>query len=109
MNEAKTEAKIDVKANGGIAIIGELNHQTVPALLKSSGTLFDTGNGQRGDLDIDLTAVSRSDSAGVALLIEWLRRAKKSQRQIRFNNMPKQMHEIAKVTGVDKMLAPQPM
>jgi phospholipid transport system transporter-binding protein len=104
-----TEARIEVAADGSIAIIGELNHQNVPTLLKKSAAIImnnsDQSRGDSSDLTIDLNAVSRSDSAGVALLIEWMRQAKQNNKTIRFNNIPKQMHEIATVSGVDKMLA----
>lgn len=100
------EARIEVNADGTIAVIGELSHQSVPALLKKSNSiLFENKSGNNGALAIDLNAVTRSDSAGVALLIEWIRQARKSNKGIRFKNIPKQMHEIAVVSGVDKMLA----
>jgi phospholipid transport system transporter-binding protein len=100
------EPKIEVTPDGKISVIGELNHQTVPALLKKSASVIFSGNSQQsGELVIDLNAVSRSDSAGVALLIEWIRQAKHLHKSIRFNNIPHQMHEIAEVTGVDEMLA----
>jgi phospholipid transport system transporter-binding protein len=108
------EARIEVAADGSIAIIGELNHQNVPVLLKKSISIIfnndrdrssNQSSDQSRDLAIDLNAVSRSDSAGVALLIEWMRQAKKNSKTIRFNNIPEQMHEIAMVSGVDKMLA----
>lgn len=99
------EPKIEVNADGSFAIIGELNHQSVPAVLKKSSGIFFTDGGNSGDLAIDLKAVSRSDSAGVALLVEWMRQAKKNNKTIRFNNIPEQMHEIAVVSGVDKLLA----
>ena len=99
--------RIEVKADGSISVSGELNHQTVPSLLKQSGELLFRGDGNPGgDIAIDLSAVSRADSAGVALLIEWLRQAKRNNKTIRFSNMPEQMHEIATVSGVDKLLAP---
>ena len=100
------EPRIELTSDGRIAVIGDLNHQTVPALLKQSVSVIFNDNGrQNANLAIDLSAVSRSDSAGVALLIEWTRQAKQFHKHIRFNNIPQQMHEIAEVTGVDKMLA----
>ena len=100
------EPKIEVNADGSFAIIGELNHQSVPTVLRASSSLFFSGKtGNRDGLSINLQDVSRSDSAGVALLIEWMRQAKKNNKAISFNNIPKQMHEIAEVSGVDKLLA----
>ncbi|WP_455209871.1 STAS domain-containing protein [Kaarinaea lacus] len=100
------DPKIEVNTDGSIVIIGELNHQSVPAVLKQSASLiFADNNSSSGNLTIDLEAVNRSDSAGVALLIEWMRQAKRNNKAIHFKNIPKQMHEIAEVSGVDKMLA----
>ena len=100
------EPRLEVAADGSIELIGELNHQNVPSLLrKSDDMIVNNDTNQSSNLVINLNAVSRSDSAGVALLIEWTRQAKQFQKHIRFNNIPQQMHEIAEVTGVDKMLA----
>ena len=100
------EPKIEVNADGSFAIIGELNHQSVPSVLKTSSNMFFSNNtSNNNNLSIDLKQVSRSDSAGVALLIEWMRQAKKNNKAIRFNNIPEQMHEIAEGSGVDELLA----
>ena len=100
------EPRLEVAADGSIELIGELNHQNVPSLLiKSDDMIVNNDTNQSSNLVINLNAVSRSDSAGVALLIEWMRQAKKHNKTIRFTNMPEQMHEIAMVSGVDKLLA----
>jgi len=90
-------------SDGSLSLSGAISHQTVPELLKQSNKFFDS-NDQR-EIVIDLGQVSRSDSAGVALLIEWMRRAGRRNKTIRFLNIPQQMLEIAKVSGVDKILA----
>jgi phospholipid transport system transporter-binding protein len=53
---------------------------------------------------IDLANVSNSDSAGLALLIEWLKIAKTGQAQLRFKNVPLQLLTLARLSGFD--LAP---
>ncbi len=53
---------------------------------------------------VDLREVERSDSAGVALLVAWMRSARQAQRDIRFLNMPSQMLNIARVSGLDAIL-----
>ena len=89
--------------DGSMSLSGSLSHQTVPNLLKQSKRLFD--NNSHAEIVIDLKQVSRSDSSGVALLIEWMRQASSRNKTIRFLNIPEQMLEIAKVSGVDKILA----
>ncbi len=56
------------------------------------------------DLDIDLAEVSHSDSAGLALLIHWIRFAKQTNKKIVFHNIPAQMMAIADVSGLNELL-----
>lgn len=89
--------------DGNLSLKGAINHQTIPELLKLSNKYFN--NREPKDIVIDLKDVTLSDSSGVALLIEWMRQASRRQKNIRFLNIPQQMLEIAKVSGVDKILA----
>lgn len=82
-------------------IIGELNMSSVPQLLKDMSVLF-TGNHETRT--IDLTGVSRSDSAGLALLLEWLRMAEQQHIQLNFRNLPAQMQAIIQVSGLENLI-----
>lgn len=93
--------KLEKTAENCYALIGELNYQSVADLLKQSLVAFKESD----STVVDLAEVSHSDSAGVALLMEWQRLAMKKQQSIRFNNMPTQMRVIAQLSGVDKILA----
>ncbi|MEX0731535.1 MAG: STAS domain-containing protein [Aquisalimonadaceae bacterium] len=59
--------------------------------------------GQR-QLEIDLSEVERTDSAGVALLVAWTREAHAGGVVIRFANIPDQIRAIAHVCGVEAIL-----
>ena len=83
-------------------IIGELNMATVPQLQQDMSGLFKTAN---DSLVIDLTEVSRSDSAGLALLLEWLAQAKHYNTSITFQNLPEQMQAIIKVSGLEDLIS----
>ena len=83
-------------------IIGELNMATVPQLQQDMAGLFKTAN---DSLVIDLAEVSRSDSAGLALLLEWLAQAKHNNTSITFQNLPEQMQAIIKVSGLDELIS----
>lgn len=74
---------------------------TVPDLFASSQALF---AGAQGKVNIDLAAVSRSDSAGLALLIAWLRLAQAQKFEIHFDNLPEQMRQIARVSELEPLL-----
>ena len=87
-----------------LTVSGELNFQTVPSLVKQSVAMLAQGDAAT-ELVVDLQGVGRSDSSGVALMIEWMRHAEARNKGIRFQNIPSQMQSIARVCGVDEILA----
>jgi phospholipid transport system transporter-binding protein len=87
-------------APGVYRLRGELSFAGVPDLLRDSAAWF----GANSDISVDLAGVTHSNSAGLALLIEWLRLARHHNSRIRFRNIPAQMLAIAKVSGVDTLL-----
>ena len=95
-----SQARIETAANGRVEIHGELNFASVALLWNTSRQRLHEGDA----LDIDLSHVERSDSAGLALLVECLRDARQSGKTIRFFNIPAQMLAIARVSGLDEVL-----
>jgi phospholipid transport system transporter-binding protein len=81
-------------------VSGEMTLDTATDIVAETESLFD----QAPTVSIDLTAVSRADSAGLALLITWMRQAKKSGKTISFHNLPTQMQAIARASGLDEFL-----
>jgi len=79
---------------------GELSFESVPALSSSILPILQ----EHAALDISLDQVVRSDSAGVAMLVEWLRLAKKQNKSLRFLDIPEQMLSIVRVSGLDSIL-----
>jgi phospholipid transport system transporter-binding protein len=53
-------------------------------------------------LIIDLIDIERADSAGLALLIEWIKRALKNNQQLCFKNIPEQLLALAALSGIDR-------
>lgn len=95
----KVQANISLIEAGLYAIEGELNMQTVPAISKQLPELMLAEEGVN-TFTLDLAAVSRSDSAGVALLIEAMQLAKNADLTLSFSNLPQQMQDIAGVSGL---------
>lgn len=54
---------------------------------------------------LDLTAVQYSSSAGLALLLDWMRAAATSGKQVRLSGMPTDMSALAHVSGLEDILA----
>lgn len=94
------DASITERGDGRLAIAGDLSFDTVPRLWQRWRALAEG----RASLDIDLSAVQRSDSAGLALLIEGLRRARQTGQSIRFFNIPDQLLAIARASGLEAVL-----
>jgi phospholipid transport system transporter-binding protein len=93
-------AQIKQLGDGRMQLDGVLNLDSVPALLSEVDALsYDTPS-----LTVDLRTVEHADSAGVALLVAWMRSARRAERDIRFLNMPAQMLNIARVSGLDAIL-----
>ncbi len=100
MDATPLHAQLKKSDDGRLRVSGELSMKTVPALL-AQNCLHDID----GTINIDLQNVERADSAGVALLIEWQRTARQQQQKIHFQNIPSQMLAIARLSGVDELLA----
>ena len=97
-----SESRVSVRQgrDGRLEVHGELSFASVPALWHDCREHCASG----GVVDIDLDQVSRSDSAGLALLVEWLREAQRHDVTVRFFNIPAQMLEMARASGLDQIL-----
>ena len=87
--------------DGRFALTGEMSFDTAERILKASEKPFE-GHTQ---IEIDLSGVTESDSAGLALLLEWVTWANHTVREIRFEGMPERVMAIAKTTEVDQLLS----
>lgn len=85
-----------------LRIVGELDFDSVADLWVATGSLFEIA--VEPVVQIDLSGVRRSNSAGVALLVEWLRQAQSRQSELIFSNMPAQMRAIVRVVDLETVL-----
>ena len=81
-------------------VAGALTFDTVPGLYQTSASWFEGA----GELILDLAQVVRADSAGLALMIEWLRRAQAANRSLRFANIPVQVQTLIRINGLQDAL-----
>ena len=56
------------------------------------------------EVEVDLSAVATADSAGLAVLLAWVERARASGQVLKFSALPEQLLAIARVCGVESML-----
>lgn len=95
MAEASAERDGDT-----LHVHGELDFDSVAHLWETTGSLFRAEPIYR----IDLSGVQRSNSAGVALMVEWLRQARRRQWPLAFVNIPDQMRAIIEVAELETVL-----
>lgn len=89
------------RRDDAIEVTGPLTFETVPRVLADSAPWFASAP---GDIRVDLGAVTRADSAGLALLVEWLRLAREAGRELRLANAPAQLRSIVRVNNLSAAL-----
>ena len=94
--------KVEFKdiGTGRFQVEGQLGFDTVTEALETSRRLF----AECPVIQLDLSGVTAADSAGLALLIEWISRAHQEKYKLTFYKVPEQVMAIARISDVDKML-----
>lgn len=91
---------LEDRGDGKFALSGHMGFQTAGRILRESEEMFE----RHTLLEVDLSGVTHTDSAGLALLLEWITWANHTVREIRFTGMPEKIDAIAKTTEVDHLL-----
>ena len=86
--------------DGKFALTGDMTFATAGRILRESEVPFE----EHTLIEVDLSGVTDSDSAGLALLLEWITWSNHTVREIRFTAMPEKIEAIAKATEVDHLL-----
>ncbi len=98
----KQDASFETLEGGRARVLGSLHFSTVSALLVDGMDAIDAGQAAV----IDLAGVTASDSSGLALVIEWLSVAKAAGKELRYENIPTQLQQLARLSEVEELLAP---
>lgn len=100
---ADRKAELKSASDDRVELAGVLDFESVPPLLEAG---FDW-LGEHRELEVDLAGVEHSNSAGLGLLIEWMRQARQRHSRLRFQNVPEGLLHIAQVCGVKDWLSPK--
>ena len=92
--------ELEDKGEGCFALRGEMTFDTAERILRESEAPFE----EHTQLEVDLSGVSASDSAGLALMLEWVTWANHTVREVRFTSLPERVMAIAKTTEVEGLL-----
>ena len=93
-------AQVEQVSAGQYKITGALDFSNVTALLTQVHTL----SGTDVTMTIDLSSLERSNSAGLALLMELKSDAKRQNRQITFVGIPQLLLDLASMSNVAEIL-----
>lgn len=86
--------------SGRFELSGEMSFDTADRILRASESAF----AQHDDLCVDCAGVTKADSAGLALLLEWKTLANHRRGRISFSGLPESIVAIARTTEVDHLL-----
>lgn len=97
------EAGVLIERSGEnvLGVRSDLTFTTVTTVLAQSRSLLD---GEASGMVIDLAEVTRADSAGLALLMQWLRMGQKQGMDIRFRHLPEQLLAIARASDLEGLI-----
>ena len=97
--------------DGAIAVSGRLDFTTAKQALLAVNTEMaaqwqssQAVESSAATQTIDLGGVTHSNSAGLALMIEWLAEAQRARQTIRFANIPDSLRQISTVCQVDSLI-----
>lgn len=93
---------ISESAPGRVTVTGELTFATARQAREVGTAVLDSSGAN--SFVIDCGGVTRADSAGLAVLLDWLSWSRRRSRAISFANLPASLVAIAKISEVDGLL-----
>ncbi|MGN8257987.1 lipid asymmetry maintenance protein MlaB [Pseudomonas sp. SMSB3] len=97
-----SEAAVTMAEPGVMRLAGELDYRSGPSLRKQGKGLIAAC--AEAQLVFDCSAVSRSTSVGLSLLLAFIRDAQAAGKAYSVRGMPDDMREIAEVYDLDEVL-----
>lgn len=98
--EIKQHYEVRDLGDGKFALSGSMTFQTAGRLLRECEELFS----DHSRIEMDLSGITETDSAGLALMLEWITWANHTVREIRFTGTPDKIDAIARTTEVEHLL-----
>ena len=95
-NQNNTNNQADITANGnGLKVTGALVFASASSLLEKSKLLLDSQiQSSAATVNLDCSQVTRIDSAGIALLIEWKRACNQHRKPLSISKLPDQAKSL---------------
>jgi phospholipid transport system transporter-binding protein len=101
VNTAAAPVRIDDASPGSVKVSGELTFGNAAAALAA----IDAAVARDGRSVLDLSGITRSDSAGLACVLAVLAQSAERGRKLSVQHMPEGMHLLASVCEVEQLMA----
>lgn len=105
MNTAASQGQavaVSETAPGRIAVSGDLTFGTARNARQLGLLALEGSSAQR--IVMDCAGVTRADSAGLAVLLDWLAWGRRRSRGVSLENLPASLVAIARISEVDELL-----
>ena len=112
MNRAAPEASVRhdtggtfelvASANGPFAARGPLTFATARAAREQGLRSLASAAGR--ELEVDCAGITASDSAGLAVLLDWLGAMKRAGRALRYTHLPEGLLALGRISEVEELL-----
>ena len=102
--ESRQNVRVGISevASGRITVTGELTFASAREARQLGLLVLE---GSRADrIVVDCTGVTRADSAGLAVLLDWLAWGRRKSRTVTLENLPASLVAIARISEVDGLL-----
>jgi phospholipid transport system transporter-binding protein len=94
--------EVSEPTSGRIVVGGELTFATARDARHIGLLVLESSRAER--IVIDCAAVTRADSAGLAVLLDWLAWGRRKSRALSLENLPASLLAIARISEVDELL-----
>jgi len=102
--EAVQRARVSISepTSGRVVVTGELTFGTAREARQVGILVLESSRAER--IVVDCAAVTRADSAGLAVLLDWLAWGRRRSRPLSLQNLPATLVAIARISEVDGLL-----
>lgn len=104
MNKAGNPVRVEISepTSGRVVVTGELTFASARQARQIGLLVLESSRADR--MVIDCSGVTRADSAGLAVLLDWLAWGRRKPRPVNLENLPASLVAIARISEVDGLL-----
>ena len=98
----RSRIEVSEPSQGRVTVTGELTFATARDARQFGVLVLESSSAQ--SIVIDCSGVTRADSAGLAVLLDWLAWGRRKSRALSLQNLPASLLAIARISELDGLL-----